>query len=705
MHRPPRRPRFVDHLRVAAGLGLCSAFTTPACDSGPPPEGLEPLVEQRLYGGGWQPVDLLLVVDDSASMAQHPHVAESTAEMVRRLVAPPCVDDRGVEVDPPVRAAPGGGCPTGTRAAWAPVRDLNVGVITTSVGAAGRADRCIGDGGAEVGRGDAGAHLMTRWSPDAIDDVETWEGRGFLAWDPEGIRRCGTTPDAYCAGIDDLDTLVARVQTIVQGVGSGGCGDEAPLEAAWRFLGDPAPSLGVDDDGIPFGVDEELLAQRAAFLRPWSRVVVALITDEDDCSFRRDAVGRYGTDPGSPMPRPRAECVDDPASPCCASCIEAAPVGCEGDGGCDMPGCQDPEKCPGNFHATSSENDRQYRCLDPKRRFGLDLLYPVTRYAQGFQSPVVNPTRIDLAADGGPGEVDNLLVLEHEVHLLAIAPVDWQRIARRDAAGTPDLLHGLDPGGSPRGGYRSVGELTEDAAWSELVADVPGNDAPIRLLSVAEHLHGSFGDLSRRSSLGAITPPRLGGEGPRLLDVGFEAAAADLAPSSPCGASFRSGDGSSDALRWKCGHARCMSEPLQVDASGDASCLVVEGYDSDGDGDPATTARCACDPGDLRFDLDDAHARYVHAIRRDEPSGNDCFCAVPRAAGDPDDPSSPRHACLHDPLPGEGVDGWCYLDETAGLGAADLLRSCPLEERQLVRVVGRGEPRLAATLHIGCIPR
>lgn len=710
MPTPARRSRPSTFLRCIAALGACGGLGVAACGA-ERPQDLPPgsaFVEQRLTRGESGPADLLLVIDDSASMAERPWVAEAAAEMVRRVVAPPCVDDRGVEVDPPARAEPGGGCPAGSRAAWQAVDDLNIGVITTSIGAAGRAERCIGDGGAEVARGDAGARLMTRWAPDAIDDVATWQDRGFLAWDPMGRRRCGTEPDAYCTGIADLDTLVARIQTIVQGVGTGGCGDEAPLEAAWRFLGDPAPTLGVDEDGAPFGVDEDLLAQRAAFLRPWSYVMVALITDEDDCSFRRDAVGLYGTDPGSPMPRPRRECADDPASACCVSCIEPAPDGCPGDGGCELPGCQDPAACPGNFHAISSENDRQWRCRDPKRRFGLDLLYPTARYANGFGQRRIDPARLDLAAEEPDGGVENTLVTEHGVHVLVVGPVGWESIARRNADDAPDLLRGLDADGSPRGGYQTARELSATATWRALLADVPGNEAPIRLLSVVDGLSDETWRGDDASSVASIAPPRLDAEPPRALDVGFEAAAAMLIPSSPCGGSWRHGS-SAGAPRFKCGGG-CFPARLEPDDAGDVECHVIEAHDSDGDRDPTTTATCACDPGATRLDLDDGQGRYADWIRErlaeeEVHPGYDCFCAIPPVPGDARDEASPRHACLHDALPGVGVDGWCYLDAEAGLGNEDLLASCPPGEQRLIRLVGEGEVRAGARLHIGCLAR
>lgn len=688
-------------ITALAGLGVAACGADPAQDLGPG----STFVERRLTWTGGEAIDLLLVVDDSGSMEKRPHLAQSAAEMVRRLVAPPCVDERGVEIVPGARATPGGACPQGTAAAWAPVEDLGVGIITTSLGAAGRGDRCVGDDGGPVSRGDSRARLMARSSPGGIDDVPTWQGRGFLAWDPAGTRRCDTRPDAYCAGLGDADELVARVQTIVAGLGAGGCGDEAPLEAAWRFLGDPTPPIGVDEAGRPRGLDEELLAQRAAFLRPGSRLVVALVTDEDDCSFRIDEVGRYGTDAGSPMPRPREECAGDPGHPCCVSCIEATPVGCRGTGGCQLPGCQDPAACPENFHADADQNDRRWRCVDSKRRFGLDLLYPPARYVSGFTQWLINPRRLDLAPDGSEDDVENRLVAEHEVHLLMIGPVDWEVLARRNAVGDPDLVHGLDPEGTPRGGYQSVDELRSSGAWDPLVADVAGNDAPIRLLTVAGEL-GSGWDDGAVATLASIQPPRTEGDPPRALDVGFEAAASELAGRSTCGPWRRlpggvPGDG--------CG-STCMAVQLEAEVDGSVACHLLEARDSDGDGDPSTATLCGCDPGEARLEPDGDTARYADWIRErmlaeDVPPGYDCLCVIPQVAGDGRDPASPRHACQHDELPGPGVDGWCYVDPGTGSGNPDLLTTCHPNERRLVRLVGRGQLGGEGRLHIACASR
>lgn len=72
------------------------------------------------------------------------------------------------------------------------------------------------------------------------------------------------------------------------GVDELGCGYEMPLEATYRFLVDPEPYEAlVEEDGllVESGVDQAILEQRAAFVRPDSFLGIVLLSDEDDCSL------------------------------------------------------------------------------------------------------------------------------------------------------------------------------------------------------------------------------------------------------------------------------------------------------------------------------------------------------------------------------------------------------------------------------------
>ncbi len=626
--------------------------------------------------------ELLLVVDDSASMAdRRPTMAHAAAEMVRRLIQPTCVDDLGVPVEPQVRIDDDGRCPDGARPERESVRDLHVGVITTSLGAAGHP--CAADGDGIVETGDGRALLVRRTASG--DAVPTWRDRGFLAWDPEQIQACDVvTGDGRCPGLSSADELIGRVEDIVGGVGVAGCGQASALEAAWRFLGDPEPALGVDEDGVPFGVDAELLEQRYAFLHPGaSGLIVAILSDEDDTSLRNDGIGAYFADAASPMPRARAECALDPESPCCASCIEPTPDGCSGDGACAAPGCNDVASCPGNYYPAGSPEagDAAHRCVDGKRRFGVDPCYPVERYVNAMTMARIDLARIDLGGADDPAVVLNPLT-DHQIELVTIVDLPWETIARRNAQGEPDLVHGLDPEGAPRGGYQSVAELVESGAWESRLS-LPST-SPRRLLDLASRV-------GARAQVASLAPPRFEPAGSvRGLDVGFDAALRGFELGRPV-----------------VDYMACFDRTLLTDDAGGVSCHVIEARDSDGDGDADTTRACDCAAAGSRIEPTGNAEALADAARslaegRLSGSGFDCFCAIPQLAGAFDDPTSPRHHCQFEDAGPSGVDGWCYVEPQRGLGSADWLSCGAGVHTTGFRFVGEGAVAHGATAIIGC---
>ena len=174
-------------------------------------------------------VDLLLVVDNSASMSDKAQsLSASIGTLLRKVV---------------------------------PGRDVHVGVISSSLGTFG-GDVCPNEGATN-----GLAHLRTVGADAA--PIAAAAG-GFLT---------------YGSG-SDVEALVADTQSLVKGVGQNGCGLEAQLESAYRFLVQPDPwstvRLDSSNQATLDGIDDTLLAQRKAFLRPDSLVVVVLLTDEDD---------------------------------------------------------------------------------------------------------------------------------------------------------------------------------------------------------------------------------------------------------------------------------------------------------------------------------------------------------------------------------------------------------------------------------------
>ena len=365
-------------------------------------------------------IDLLFMIDNSASMADKQSIlATAVPDLVSRLVRPNCVS---AELDAngqpkSTTPQPAGGCGPGFALEFNAIRDIHIGIVTSSLGGHG-ADVCI-PGAVNTGVGqDDRAHLLTR----GIDAAQTWRGTGFFQWDPDKDK---DPPGSGFDGGGSAAPLVTPFTAVVKGAGQTGCGYEASLEAWYRFLVEPAPpdQVGKAPEGpgstlIPSGVDDDLLQQRAEFLRPDSLLAIVLLSDENDCSTAEGVlplqVTRFsGSTPEVPegwedlalnnsfddknqapsgflinyiagqgalgtgafrMKSGTAACATDPTSAECHDCFTAK-------GGAD-PSCRT---------LTPEEDNRTLRCWDQKRRFGIDMLYPVQRYVDGLREATIFP--------------------------------------------------------------------------------------------------------------------------------------------------------------------------------------------------------------------------------------------------------------------------------------------------------------------------
>jgi hypothetical protein len=258
-------------------------------------------------------IDLLFMIDNSASMADKQAVlAKAVPDLVRRLANPVCISKAG-EV---LATQPnfGEACPPDSAREFDPIKDIHIGVVTSSLGGHG-ADICELNTGIAVSqqnnvtRNDR-AHLINRFprGADSMDysfsqTVATYKEYGFLAWDPdqkkndprEGVN--GTPMSGTSPGEGNVDTLVKNFADIVQGADQVGCGYESSLEGWYRFLIEPNPPASVhpqtNEAGEPQptlpmiveGRDDTLLQQRADFLRPDSLVAIIALSDENDCSI------------------------------------------------------------------------------------------------------------------------------------------------------------------------------------------------------------------------------------------------------------------------------------------------------------------------------------------------------------------------------------------------------------------------------------
>jgi hypothetical protein len=402
---------------------------------------------------------------------------------VQGLVNPPCFDPTGAQA-PTQPMSPSDACPSGLLRAFVPMTDIHIGVISSSLGGHG-ADACVNPdlNSKECSpnpntTNDDKAHLLARLDQCGGANAPTYEGKNFLAWDPNQTL--------VPPGEDELNDgigggLAPTLRDMVIGVGQIGCGYESQLESIYRFLVDPAPYgtiSVVNAEAVPEGTDTVLLQQRAEFLRPDSLLSVVMLTDENDCStkeygqFYLSNQLRVG---GSNfrLPRARQECATNPNDPCCMSCGQPAP-NCPADPTCVAAG-------GGVAMLSLDEDEINVRCWDQKRRFGIDFLYPIDRYTQAFTSATIadragnlvpNPIFSDL------NPADNITAIRgpSQVLVSGLVGVPWQDIARNK--------------GDISQGFKNAAELAMPisaggpSTWDVIIGDPAANVAPLDPLMV-----------------------------------------------------------------------------------------------------------------------------------------------------------------------------------------------------------------------------
>ncbi len=314
-------------------------------------------------------VDLLLVVDNSASMGDKAQALSASIGTLLRKVTPG--------------------------------HDVHVAVISSSLGGFG-GDVCPDSSSSLNGR----AHLRT----DGPDGPVAAAAGGFLN---------------FTGG--DVEALVTDTQTLVRGVGQNGCGLEAQLETAYRFLVQPDPWQSVSLDSANQaqldGIDDTVLAQRKAFLRPDSLVAVVMLTDEDDSTPDPLSVGGQGWAfaanqfPGSTVfrpdgksttaPRATSTCQTNPASEDCTSCAFAAT--CDASTAACIKLKADPECQKNGGYYGPGEDPLNVRFQRMKERYGIDPQYPIARYIDGFtkqRAPNRAGEHVEKARGGGGGGRD-----------------------------------------------------------------------------------------------------------------------------------------------------------------------------------------------------------------------------------------------------------------------------------------------------------
>ncbi len=360
-------------------------------------------------------VDLLFMVDNSSSMADKQTIlAAAVPGLLSRLVQPNCVDSSGKVLGTSQLGA-ATPCPQGT-AEFKPVNNIHIGIVTSSLGDHGGYSICtpgtatsyVDDSGQPVvqpsDENDKG-HLIGTLGRAASIQADTaitqtvnlkLDPLGFLAWGDPALQ----ADQSLTSG--ELGSAQKAFTDMVAAVAERGCGFEAQLESWFRFLIDPVPPVlpldAPDATNLTHrsGVDDALLAQRAAFLRPNSVLTIVMFTDENDCSIRDTDLGWVPTKPSTSIPASSPACATNPNDKCCCSCSATPPAGCMA--------------CSGT--TTTATNDGPYqmniRCWQEKRRFGYEFLYPKSRYVVGL-------THAELCPDQTFGDMDCDCGLAHNI--------------------------------------------------------------------------------------------------------------------------------------------------------------------------------------------------------------------------------------------------------------------------------------------------
>ncbi len=678
-------------------------------------------------------IDILLAIDDSGSMADKQAIlAVAVPDLVEGLVNPPCLDKSGDLVVKP--EGPLAECPEGSRRDFEPVLDIHIGILSSSLGGRGSPWMdCDNDDGELLDRIDGGTQ-------------DTFQDMGFLAWQPEST----STEAGLYREVANLNTDLNRM---VVGVGQNGCGHEAQMESWYRFLVDPNPYATVaieNGRAVPSGKDEALLLQRKDFLRPDSLVAIIMLSDENDCSYRADAFGYFTT--GNKKGRgimnlvPRSECAADPNDTCCAPC-GFAPESCATDPVCD---------------SAEIGNDEQLlnvTCFDQKRRYGIDLLYPTSRYVAGLTQREIEdrngdiyPNPLLVSDTGGFRGTDR-------VFLAGIVGVPWQLIARdasdlsqgflnaqeRDESGVwntilgdpaidrkpsdPHMIESIHPREGLPGPGASVGEdplngheyqpntnITEGAIGDlqyactfalpePIVCDDTFSNCdckPNRSTNnpLCQAPDGSYGNVQHRAK---AYPGRR--QLSVLQDLGDQGIVGSICPAQLSEPNTRDFGYSPaigaiiERLKQELG-GPCLSRSLTPDSNDQVACIVLEGRTLD-DG-----AACDCDAVPGRTAVTASHRPAVlEAMEKSasQAAGLNCFCEIAQLR---DGPLAECQSSLEAKPRYEGdlIDGWCYVDATPGreVGNEELVEHCGPNERRAIRFVNGGEPINNTQVFITC---
>lgn len=735
-----------------------------------PIEPVEPrttaTVVERITQSGVDKIDILLAIDNSASMADKQVIlAEAVPDLVNKLLNPDCVKPDPANEDKVIRqptqpADPGDACESGYKREFPPVLDVNIGIVSSSLGSLG-AGLC----NAQLGNppesnnptNNDNGHLIWRTNPSPSmsgNDGPDWNDKGFLAWDG------ATPPKRSPAAETDIANLGTNLGNMVKGVGQVGCGFEMTLEAVYRFLVDPAPyevlekvmpAGGGLEANVKKGLDTTITTQRADFLRPNSLLAIIILSDENDCSVQAEGQNWALLRSSSNWYRGSSVCASNPADPCCYSCGLPTPAGCSADPIC----ATNPSYTGGSM---STEDPLNLRCADHKRKYGLSLLYPVKRYVNAFTQLQINVNRPDLALDPMiPGADLNPLFRNLQgtpdpvrdpglVFVAGIVGVPWQAAARLNAGGNADLKEGFQNYDELRAsGFfeKYVGNPDEAVYPTEPIMlesatprpGVPngnpfnGNDRVVGGVDdlqyacrfpIAEVPNGP--DCKPTDNPNNDNPLCMGTTqvyakaypGTRqlavLAGIGGQGIVASVCPANTTDKTatdygYRPAvQAIIDRLKVELA-GQCLPRKLVPDGEGNIPCVVLAAQQG-------AQTQCLAENG--RQDVSPEHQAAARAAANDplapkDPSGKPLwtsFCEVIPLQGNGE--GEPRNICqtvtdedlqsLH-----TNVNGWCYVDpDEPPNDPARLVADCPENEKHIVRFANKGQAASGETFLITC---
>jgi len=690
-------------------------------------------------------LDLLFMVDNSLGMAEkQATLAQAVPALMAQLTTPPCLDASGTPTGDRVPH-----CPPGSAPAMDPITDIHAGVITSSLGDHGSGDVCSD---AQDARNQQEGLPPRDYNDKAqlLPSVRSGLGTDdFLVWDAATVAN----PTANAA-------LTQNLTTQILAAGERGCGYEAQLEAWYRFLVDPEPVESMDHDenaaSVRGAVNQTVLAQRAAFLRPDSVVAIVMLTDENDCSIL-DEDGSQGWLTGYKggidnnnwrMPAASEACAHSPNDPCCRPCAGEPPAGC--------PDNEHDLACRSGRSLSANDDSMNLRCFHQKTRFGVDLLYPTERYTEALQNYTIHPRL------GGP-ELPNPLYVAPDgimhrnarVVLAGVVGAPWQDLA------TNDSLSGR------RLDYLTSSEIGAAERWN-LFVGIPSINLeprdPLMIESIDPRPTGAAHPVVDDAAIAAFTEdanvnPINGHEQAVLTtrdDLQF-ACIYPLAEPIDCD------DGNADACDCNADEVDKHS-PLctGVTATTDGTQAYGKAYPSTRELEvlaaPTSVVASACPKNTVAQGDDDPDVGYVPALRAlaaqlREPLGYSCGPSSARGAactivearplGSCDcDPDTGRTApsgfglevvdtgaaelrsvgldaddycwCQVTPLAGEALaactstadggdePGFCFIDPENGSGDPSLVASCPADGKFRLRFVGDDLPAAGALTFMDC---